>query len=123
MGHSRCDDGLVLEGIRPVAGRYGAGRLADDGDTGRVTTECGDILVNPFNGGVLVEKADVACCLGRTRESEDVHAKIERNYDDVLRAGEVPAMVERRMTRASREAAAVDPYNHRFRYAPRSVCV
>ncbi len=65
-----------------------AGRLAEHGDVVRVAAECGDVVPDPAQRGLLVHQTVVADLVvlgvdGRVgEEAEDVDAVVERDEDD-----------------------------------------
>jgi hypothetical protein len=48
--------------------------LPEDGHFGRITTEAGDVLMNPFDGSSLVAESQVLGVFGCAWEAEDVEA-------------------------------------------------
>src|SRR3954465_3184404 len=100
--------------------RDATSRLSENGDIVRVTSERGDVLLHPFEGGNLVHVGVVALWLFRMffaqgRESEETEAPetvVERDEDDAL-LDELDSGRPRRGAAAEYEGAAVNPHHDR----------
>ena len=92
-----------------------ASGLAEDGDVGRVSAECLDIVTDPFEGLHYVQHPDHSGMLvflpegGEVQESEDVEPVVQAHDDDIL-LGEAHSGVAG--GRARVEASAVYPQHH-----------
>ncbi len=85
-------DGTPEEAAGPVhhhqAGdRSRPGRLAGHGDVGGVATECGDVLLDPVQGGHLVEQAPVVgvgdiVAGWDVAEALEAESVVEGHYDE-----------------------------------------
>ena len=99
-----------------IAHRHSAGGFAGDGDLLRVTAECGDVVTDPAQRGLLVGQAVVADRAGRTerrvsQETQRTQPVVDRDDHDVA-SGRQPARVVN-VAAAVDEPAAVDPHHHR----------
>ena len=90
----------------------GAGRLAEDGDPGRVAAERGDLVLYPAQGGHLVEQGTVGRRAVELGVALDADAVVGRHDDHAaLRASVAPSKV--RVRRPEPIGAAVDPHHDR----------
>ncbi len=102
--------------IEVIAHRHAARRLTGDGDLLRVTAECGDIVADPAQRGLLVGQAVVADRAGRpeqrvSQEAQRAQPVVDRDDHDVA-SGRQPARVID-VAAAIDEPAPVDPHHHR----------
>ena len=124
------DDGLVEQ---PLGARHGQQRahlpaaagLAEDRDIARIAAEAAGMLAHPFQRRDQVEHTGIAglgeALAARLRQiemAEDVQAMVDRHDHDIVALREPGAVVARRVGRAVRERAAMQPDHHR---APRVV--
>ena len=49
FGDEAGDDGVGCPGVGVVVYACSSGRLAEEGDAGRITTEGGDVFADPFD--------------------------------------------------------------------------
>jgi hypothetical protein len=97
-----------------------APRLAEDGDVGRISAECSDVVADPFECLHDVEHPGIARIgvlltgnLAQIQVSEQIEAMVQRDDDDVAMAREVCAVVDDEAARRLRIAAAMEPYHDR----------
>ena len=98
----------------------GARALAQDRDVVRIPAECGDVGMDPFERGDLVQEAVVAGNVVRTlrgqermdQEAEDAEPVVDRDQDDALLGPDL-AVELGLVPPAAGVGAAVDPHRHR----------
>ena len=107
-------------GYQLSANTDAAGRLPEDGDIVRVTTEGADIFAHPAQGSGLVHDAVITRTgVGRIfrskplvcHKAEDAQAVIDGDHDHILAPGQTHAVVLEVTALAHDEAAAVNPHH------------
>lgn len=94
MGYDAADNGILLISVGPKVNCLTPNGLPKDSDLLRITTKRGNIIANPFNTNALIAKAKVSRLARGAREAKDVNLVVDRNNDDILRAGKIIAVVE-----------------------------
>jgi len=103
------------------AGRQAARRFTEQRDLRRVTTERGDVALDPLECGALIFEAVVAGGRkarivveqrGMREESEQAEPIVQRHHDHAVRR-ERSAVVVRIAAATEHEAAAMQPHHHR----------
>ena len=100
---------------KQILDAHGAGGLAGDGHARRISTETADVVLDPMQCGNLVHETVIARGVvfgfggqfGMGKESEGAHAVVERD-DDHAGAGKGLSIVDRTVTGATGEPAAID---------------
>lgn len=105
MSDDAADDGILLISVGPKVNCLTPNRLSKYSNLLRITSKCGNIIANPFNTNALIAKAKVSRLAWGAREAKDINSVVDRNNNDVLRAGKIFTIVE-----CSVRASKVEPY-------------
>lgn len=112
MRDQAADDGVLDVGEGPVVDGNASRGLPKDSDLGRISTECGDVVAHPLDGKTLVAEAEVVDVVRCTRKSEDVETIVDGHDHNVVRIGEILAVVEGRVRGTNRCSSSVEKDKH-----------
>lgn len=105
MGYDAADNRILLISVGPKVNCLTPNGLSKASDLFRITSKRGNIIANPFNTNALIAKAKVSRLAWGTGEAKDINSVVDRNNNDILRAGKIFTVVERSVS-----ASKVEPY-------------
>lgn len=120
LGDDTVDETLRQRTIHHVKRARRAGGLTTHSDLVGIPAKVGDVVMDPFQGELLVQNAVVPRAVvpgfrrkvGMSKEAEDAQAVVDRDDDDVL-AGQARTVVRHDISGSALETTAIDPDVHR----------
>src|SRR5436305_3619492 len=103
MRRTALGDGAAEQ---PVGSRHGeqradahrSCRLAEDGDIARIAAEGGNVVAHPYEGGDLIEEANIGYAVAEKQEAICANSAVDGHENDAV-AGKSAPVIDRPRTR------------------------